>query len=104
MVVRFKQLTRQFNSLKTKRRYKEKRERRGYLTEAYLDGELALYKPAYAPYKVFTDKVKWTKPEPIKTEEQSLPFVNIISENPIKLSWFDKLLLFIRRIFKVKKW
>ena len=45
MLNHYKQLARQFNSLKTKRRYREKRERRGYLTEAYLDGELELYKP-----------------------------------------------------------
>jgi len=86
-IVYYKQIARRLNSLKTKRRYKEKRERRAYLTEAFIDGELALYKPVHIPYKIFTDKLPKTK---IETP---------VIEKPVHLTWFDKFILWIRKIF-----
>jgi hypothetical protein len=95
MVNYYQSLVKKFNTRKQKPRYKAKRERRFFLTEAYIDGELALYKPAYIPYRVFTDKVKWVKPEKIE------PIIEApIIEKPVKLTWFDKLIMWIRKIFK----
>ena len=92
MVEHYKQLTRRFNSLRTKKRYREKRERRAYLTEAYNDGELHLYKPEYVT--------------PIdKMHEQAIKFPDMIVEapiyqKPVRLNWFEKFLLWIKNIFK----
>jgi hypothetical protein len=101
MVVRFKQIARRLNLLKRTKRYAEKRKRRAFLTEAYLDGELALYKPAYSPYKVYTNKVKWVKPEPADVLNENKDWdeaVKILNEEPAKLTWFDKFILWIRKI------
>jgi hypothetical protein len=112
MVARFKQLTRQLNSLKTKKRYKEKRERRGFLTEAYLDGELALYKPTHTNYWQYLrgklqewDKKKYDKiriAKEIEEREKKYKVQTFVNPNVsfTKLSWFEKLLLFIRNMFK----
>lgn len=87
----YQKIARQFNSLKTKRRYGEKRERRAYLTEAYLDGELVLYKPKHIPYRIFTDKIK----KVMHTE----PIVEIKKiEEPVKFNWFEKFILWIKRL------
>jgi hypothetical protein len=108
-IVYYKQIARQLNSLKTKRRYTEKRERRAYLTEAYQDGELALYKPVHKPYRIFTDKIYDFKhkdyPELEMEFSESDDTVTVSSihkekvEKPVKLTWFDKFILWIRKSF-----
>ena len=101
MLVHYKQLARRFNALRTKKRYKEKRIRRAYLTEAFNDGELALYKPAYSPYKVFTDKkiighTVIMPNDPIKEVTIHSPRYSL----PVKFNWFEKFLLWIKKVFR----
>ena len=92
MLVHYKQIVRRFNALRTKKRYKEKRIRRAFLTEAFIDGEIELYKPAHVPYKIYTDKtipVDMNIADPVCIEEQ-----------PVKFNWFEKFLLWIKEVFK----
>jgi hypothetical protein len=139
----YQQLLKQFNTRKQKPRYKAKRERRNYLTEAFIDGELALYKPAHVPYKVYNDaspveikksvmragvlvsekvaeafdkysgitegEFDTTSTEgaggfDVTVDKDSITFSPHIEEkieaSPTKLTWFEKLLLWIRKIFK----
>lgn len=103
MLNHYQQLLKQFNTRKQKPRYKAKRERRNYLTEAFIDGELALYKPAHVPYRIFTDKIKeWKGNEVIMPKDYPAEVVihSPIYSPPAHLNWFEKLLLWIRKIFK----
>jgi hypothetical protein len=88
----FQEKTKQPNSRKTKPRYKAKRERRAYLTEAFVDGELALYKPTPSniPYwQYLKNKIKsW--------DENKLTNPNVSFK---KLSLWQKLMNFIDSIF-----
>ena len=108
MLVHYKQIVRRFNALRTKKRYKEKRIRRAFLTEAFIDGEIELYKPAHVPYKIYTDrptaretmalseevlKKDWKTPE----EDRAWKYLN---EKPVKFNWFEKFLLWIKEVFK----
>ena len=108
MLEHHKQLTRRFNSLKTKKRYREKRERRVYLAEAYNDGELALYKPTHVPYRIFTDKVqkKMVMRNGMAISETAAADLDKllaeatpapIYQKPVKFSWFEKFLLWVRK-------
>ena len=107
MVVHYKQIVRRFNTLRTKKRYKEKRIRRAYLTEAFLDGELHLYKPQYVtPIDMMHEQQITPKEIEVKNlDDDMLKVLNDMDgivgkkERTTKLSWFDKLLLSIRRIF-----
>ena len=101
MVVHHKQIVRRFNALRTKKRYKEKRIRRAFLTEAFIDGEIELYKPAHVPYKIYADKkiidYTVTMPnDPIKEVTIHSPRYSL----PVKFNWFEKFLLWISNIFK----
>ena len=108
MVTRFKQITRRLNSLKTKKRYREKRERRAFLTEAFNDGELALYKPAHTNYWEYLkgklkewDKKKYDKiriEKEIDERKKKYEVQTFINPNVsfVKLTWFEKLILWIR--------
>ena len=113
MIVHYKQIVRRFNALRTKKRYKEKRIRRAYLTEAFNDGELDLYKPTHKPYRIYTDK--WIEPERIKIDEaiketqemirftgwwDKLKFrikARFYLDKPVKFNWFEKFLLWIKK-------
>jgi hypothetical protein len=112
MVVRFKQIARRLNLLKTKKRYAEKRKRRAYLTEAYQDGELALYKPAHINYWQYLktklkewDKKKYDKLriakeiEERKKKHEVQTFVNP-NVSFTTFNWFEKFLLWIKNIFR----
>ena len=109
MVVHYKQLARRFNTLRTKKRYKEKRIRRAFLTEAFNDGELAMYKPTHKPlgiYSIYTDK--W-KPEEIKKYSDAAKIGGQVLADavdkalvekyskPVKFNWFEKFLLWIKK-------
>ena len=93
-VVHYKQIVRRFNALRNKKRYKEKRIRRAYLTEAFFDNEIELYKPAHVPYKIYTDKtipVDMNIANPVCIEEDY---------KRVRLNWFEKFVLWIRKMFK----
>ena len=105
MVVHYKQIVRRFNALRTKKRYKEKRIRRAFLTEAFNDGELDLYKPIPFTYKTFTDKPMRSYAN-IHDEQEAdsthIKFPDMIVESPIyqkpvKFNWFEKFLLWIKK-------
>ena len=99
MVAHYKQIVRRFNALRTKKRYKEKRIRRAYLTEAFNDGELAMYKPTHKPYRIFTDKVTLTNVEIPFWTEGNLPKEEIekYTNKPVKFNWFEKFILWIKK-------
>ena len=94
MLVHYKQIQRKRNRERETERYKRKREERAYLTEAFNDGELALYKPEHKPYRIFTDKLPdvWIDDQ----DEKNWDKIGIHSK-PVKFNWFEKFLLWIKK-------
>ena len=115
MVNYYQSLVKKLNTRKQKPRYKAKRERRFFLTEAFIDGELALYKPAHIPYRLYTDIYK-SEAQTTSNEGEGMEMIidgntvtigkNLIPDEPtqpVKLTWFDKLILWIRKIWATLK-
>ena len=102
MLVHYKQIQRKRNRERETERYKRKREERAYLTEAFNDGELALYKPEHKPYRIFTDKVTLNNFEIPFWTEGNLPKEEIekYTNKPVKFNWFEKFLLWIKEVFR----
>ena len=103
MVEHHKQIQRKRNRERETERYKRKREKRAYLTEAFNDGELDLYKPEHKPYSIVTDRPQsrlgkhhpiWVAPEfggdIFCKEEKTI-------QQPVKFNWFEKFLLWIKK-------
>ena len=102
MVVHHKQTQRKRNRERETERYKRKREKRAYLTEAFNDGELALYKPTPFTYKTrYGNNVDLEFSESggvvtiLNTNKYSLPEEEV--NKPVKFNWFEKFLLWIKK-------
>ena len=91
MLVHYKQIVRRFNALRTKKRYKEKRIRRAFLTEAYLN---------HIPWQIDVEP-EITLKIPFWTEG-NLPKEEIekYTTKPVKFNWFEKFLFWIKVVFK----
>lgn len=98
----YQQIKKQFNVRKQKLRYKLKRERRYYLTEAFIDGELALYKPAHIPYKIFTDKIKEWRTIPAPIIEKPVEKYSEVERHvlPIELSLWQRIINWIKKTLR----
>ena len=90
MVVHHKQIQRKRNRERETGRYKRKREKRAYLTEAYLN---------HIPWQIAGEtmilseevlKKDWLTPEEDKAWEY-------LDEKPVKFNWFEKFLLWIKK-------
>ena len=113
MVVHYKQIQRKRNRERETERYKRKREKRAYLTEAFNDGELDLYKPEHTESRLGKHHPLWVKPSTITpTEEIIKGYADNRAESimtsreisvlgsffkPVKFNWIEKFLLWIKK-------
>ena len=88
MVVHYKQIIRKRNRERETERYKRKREKRAYLTEAYLN---------HIPWQIdvepeITLKIPfWTEGNLLKEE------IEKYTTKPVKFNWFEKFILWIKK-------
>ena len=102
MVVHHKQIQRKRNRERETERYKRKREKRAYLTEAFNDGELDLYKPTQQPRYNHNEAVKTAEQlyYPIEYglgEPKEITIHSPRYSPPVKFNWFEKFLLWIKK-------
>ena len=97
MVVHYKQIQRKRNRERETERYKRKREKRAYLTEAFNNGELDLYKPEHtkSPTEEIIKGYVDNRAESIITSRE----ISVLGSffKPVKFNWFEKFLLWIKK-------